>query len=71
MEFMLWYRLYLEFFSDKIERIKYICLSEGMKKLGRKKLVLNFFNFGDSHEKDERYINNAELNRAVMKHPCQ
>ena len=33
MEFMLWYRLYLEFFSDKIERIKYICLSEGMKEM--------------------------------------
>ena len=46
-------------------------LRRALEQLGRKKLVLNFFNFGDSHEKDERYINNAELNRAVMKHPCQ
>ena len=30
-------------------------LRRALEQLGRKKLVLNFFNFGDSHEKDERY----------------
>lgn len=30
-------------------------LRRALEQLGRKKLVLNFFNFGDSHEKYERY----------------
>ena len=30
-------------------------LRRALEQLGRKKLVLHFFNFGDSHEKDERY----------------
>ena len=30
-------------------------LRRALEQLGRKKLVLNIFNFGDSHEKDERY----------------